>query len=109
MVQISKFATAIGPNYDGVIDLGACHTGGSSSRYFEPHIHTRAGSYTTARLMHHMVPPPIAPIAITHANNLIVLRAGRLTRPEGKLTLTMSGNQEVRDGVLRYLRTAHAA
>src|ERR1051325_5541507 len=39
----------------------------------------------------------------------IVLRAGRLTRPEGKLTLTMSGNREVRDGVLRYLRAAHAA
>lgn len=39
----------------------------------------------------------------------IVLRAGRLTRPEGKLTLTMSGNSEVRDQVKHYLRAAHAA
>ena len=42
-------------------------------------------------------------------NRRPVLRAGRLTRPEGKLTLTMSGNREVRDDVLRYLRAAHAA
>jgi hypothetical protein len=41
-----------------------------------------------------------------HTLRHIVLRAGRLTRPEGKLTLTMSGNREVRDGVLRYLRAA---
>jgi hypothetical protein len=30
-------------------------------------------------------------------------------RPEGKLTLTMSGNREVRDDVLRYVRAAQAA
>ena len=41
-------------------------------------------------------------------NRRPVLRAGRLTRPEGKLTLTMSGNREVRDSVLHYLRAAHA-
>jgi hypothetical protein len=34
------------------------------------------------------------------------MRAGRLRRPKGKLTLTMSGNREVRDEVLRYLRAA---
>jgi hypothetical protein len=39
----------------------------------------------------------------------IVLRAGRLTPPEGKLTLTMSGNRDVRDDVLRYVRAAHAS
>ena len=44
-----------------------------------------------------------------HTLRHIVLRAGRLTRPEGKLTLTMSGNREVRDDVLRYVRAAHAA
>ena len=41
-----------------------------------------------------------------HTIRHIVLRAGRLTRPEGKLTLTMSGNRAVRDEVLHY---AHAA
>jgi hypothetical protein len=49
------------------------------------------------------------PFKTLHTLRHIVLRAGRLTRPEGKLTLTMSGNREVRDGVLRYLRAAHAA
>jgi hypothetical protein len=44
-----------------------------------------------------------------HTLRHIVLRAGRLTRPEGKLTLTMSGNREVRDDVLRYVRAAQAA
>ncbi|HEX7842949.1 MAG TPA: hypothetical protein VF469_36000 [Kofleriaceae bacterium] len=39
----------------------------------------------------------------------LVLRAGRLTRPEGKLTLTMSGNREVRENVLRYVCAAHTA
>jgi hypothetical protein len=39
----------------------------------------------------------------------VILRAGRLTRPEGKLTLTMSGNAAVRDDVLRYVRAALAA
>jgi hypothetical protein len=33
----------------------------------------------------------------------IVQRAGRLTRPEGKLTLTMSANQAVRQNLLRFL------
>jgi hypothetical protein len=31
------------------------------------------------------------------------------TRPEGKLTLTMSGNREIRDEVLHYLRAAQPA
>jgi hypothetical protein len=44
-----------------------------------------------------------------HTLRHIVLRAGRLTRPKGKLTLTMSGNREVRDDVLRYVRAAQAA
>jgi Transposase DDE domain group 1 len=44
-----------------------------------------------------------------HTLRHIILRAGRLTRPEGKLTLTMSGNSEVRDQVNRYVRAAHAA
>jgi Transposase DDE domain group 1 len=44
-----------------------------------------------------------------HTLRHVVLRAGRLTRPEGKLTLTMSGNSEVRDQVQRYVRAVHAA
>ena len=32
-------------------------------------------------------------------------RAGRLTRPHGRLTLTMNANRAVRDQILRYLRT----
>ena len=43
-----------------------------------------------------------------HTIRHVVLRAGRLTRPEGKLTLTMSGNREVREQVRRYVRAAHA-
>lgn len=39
----------------------------------------------------------------------VILRAGRLTRPEGKLTLTMNGNAAVRDDVLRYVQAAGAA
>lgn len=42
----------------------------------------------------------------TEANTLrrtLLQRAGRLTNPEGKLTLTMSGNQTVKKGVLHYL------
>jgi hypothetical protein len=31
-------------------------------------------------------------------------RAGRLTRPEGRLTLTMSGNDQVRADIQHYLR-----
>jgi hypothetical protein len=48
------------------------------------------------------------PFKTLHTLRHIILRAGRLTRPEGKLTLTMSGNREVRDNVLRYVRAAHA-
>lgn len=44
-----------------------------------------------------------------HSLRHVVLRAGRLTRPEGKLTLTMSGDREVRDEVLHYVRAAQAA
>jgi hypothetical protein len=44
-----------------------------------------------------------------HTLRHVVLRAGRLTRPEGKLTLTMSGDREVGDEVLRYLHAAQAA
>ncbi len=44
-----------------------------------------------------------------HTLRHIVLRAGRLTRPEGKLTLTMSGNRQVRDDVQHYVRAAQAA
>lgn len=42
----------------------------------------------------------------TEANTLrrtLLQRAGRLTSPGGKLTLTMSGNQTVKKGVLHYL------
>lgn len=39
----------------------------------------------------------------------VILRAGRLTRPEGRLTLTMNGNAAVRDDVLRYVQAARAA
>lgn len=49
------------------------------------------------------------PFKTLHTIRRIILRAGRLTRPEGKLTLTMSGNREVRDDVLRYVRAARAA
>lgn len=44
-----------------------------------------------------------------HSIRHIVLRAGRLTRPEGTLTLTMSGNRSVADEVKRYLHAAQAA
>jgi hypothetical protein len=36
----------------------------------------------------------------------VLQRAGRLTRPEGTLTLTMSGNEQVRADVLHYLHPA---
>ncbi len=44
-----------------------------------------------------------------HTLRHIVLRAGRLTRPEGKLTLTMSGNRTVGEDVHRYVRAVQAA
>ena len=34
----------------------------------------------------------------------LLLRAGRLTRPDGELTLTLSANAQVRDELLHYLR-----
>ena len=34
----------------------------------------------------------------------LLLRAGRLTRPDGELTLTLSANAEVRAEMLHYLR-----
>jgi hypothetical protein len=46
------------------------------------------------------------PFKTLHSIRHFILRAGRLTRPEGKLTLTMSANREVRDQVLRYARAA---
>lgn len=49
------------------------------------------------------------PFKTLHTLRHIVLRAGRLTRPEGKLTLTMSGNRDVRDQVLHYLRAPRPA
>jgi hypothetical protein len=42
----------------------------------------------------------------TEANTLrrtLLQRAGRLTNPGGTLTLTMSGNETVKKGVLHYL------
>ena len=39
----------------------------------------------------------------------IIQRAGRLTRPEGKLTLTMSANQAVRQDLLRFLDSMQEA
>jgi hypothetical protein len=36
-------------------------------------------------------------------------RAGRLTRPNGKLRLTMSGNERTRETVLRYLDALKSA
>jgi Transposase DDE domain group 1 len=44
-----------------------------------------------------------------HTLRHVVLRAGRLTRPEGKLTLTMSGNRAIGDEVKRYVHAARAA
>jgi hypothetical protein len=34
----------------------------------------------------------------------IVARAGRLTRPQGKLTLTLNANPIVQDALLRFLQ-----
>lgn len=39
----------------------------------------------------------------------IIQRAGRLTRPAGELTLTMSANQAVRKDFLHFLDTLHKA
>jgi len=39
----------------------------------------------------------------------LIQRAGRLTRPQGHLTLTMSANPAVRDELLHYLQTLKAA
>lgn len=39
----------------------------------------------------------------------ILQRAGRLTRPQGTLTLTLSGNEAVKDEMLRYLGALQAA
>lgn len=44
-----------------------------------------------------------------HSIRHYILRAGRITRPGGKLTLTMSGNSEIRAEVLRYAHAARAA
>jgi len=33
----------------------------------------------------------------------LIQRAGRLIRPQGQLTLSMSGNADVRDELLHYL------
>ncbi len=40
---------------------------------------------------------------------LIILRAGRLTRPQGKLTLTMSANQAVRKNFSHFLNILQKA
>jgi hypothetical protein len=39
----------------------------------------------------------------------IIQRAGRLNRPQGKLTLTMSANQAVRDDLLHFLNVLQKA
>jgi hypothetical protein len=39
----------------------------------------------------------------------LVQRAGRLTRPRGQLTLTMSANAAVRDQLLHYLAALRPA
>ncbi|MGH9381420.1 MAG: hypothetical protein ACRD2Z_12505, partial [Thermoanaerobaculia bacterium] len=39
----------------------------------------------------------------------IIQRAGRLTRPQGKLTLTISANRPVRDELLHCLNQLQAA
>jgi hypothetical protein len=40
----------------------------------------------------------------------LIQRAGRLTRPQGRLTLTMSANPTVRSDLLHYLEVLkHAA
>jgi Transposase DDE domain group 1 len=39
----------------------------------------------------------------------IIQRAGRLSRPKGKLTLTMSGNQAVRKDLLHFLNVLQKA
>lgn len=49
------------------------------------------------------------PFRTLHSIRHYILRAGRITRPGGKLTLTMSGNSEVRAEVLRYAHAAQAA
>jgi len=49
------------------------------------------------------------PFKTLHTIRHVVLRAGRLTRPEGKLTLTMSGNSAVASEVLRFVHAARAA
>lgn len=33
----------------------------------------------------------------------LIHRAGRLTRPQGRLRLTMSGNEKTRDSIRKYL------
>jgi hypothetical protein len=45
----------------------------------------------------------IFPEAATMRQRLI-LRAGRLTRPQGRLCLTMSGNEQMRREFLDYLQ-----
>ena len=39
----------------------------------------------------------------------IIQRAGRLTRPQGELTLTMSANNAVRKDLLHFLETVQKA
>jgi hypothetical protein len=48
------------------------------------------------------------PFKTLHTIRHYILRAGRITRPEGKLTLTMSANREVRENVRRYAQAAVA-
>lgn len=50
----------------------------------------------------------IFPEAVTIRQRLI-LRAGRLSRPQGRLCLTMSGNKLLRDEFLRYLHPLRKA
>ena len=42
------------------------------------------------------------PFRTLHTLRHVVLRAGRITRPEGKLTLTMSGNRTVASEVTPF-------
>jgi hypothetical protein len=46
---------------------------------------------------------------LDHLRHRIIQRAGRLTRPQGELTLTMSANQNVRKDLLHFLDTLQKA
>ena len=45
----------------------------------------------------------IAELRVSTLRHQIIQRAGRLTRPQGKLTLTMSPNRAVRKDLLHFM------